>query len=187
MRDKEMIKEMAKDLYYIQYMLKFNDPYMLSVKGWSEVSEELLKLGWGKLPEDSDEVKQEFERRYENKVILDKEEYNKVDNIFKMSISDHIAYLRENERLKEDVQALIGMRFERFNLTTKEESDKQVQQASKETAEKFANEVYKELYQLGRIYALPETLDADKYGIFSITQEIVARIAKEQFDIEIKE
>ena len=57
----------------------------------------------------------------------------------------------------------------------------------KETAEKFANEVYKELYQLGKIYALPETLDADKYGIFSLTQEIVAKIAKEQFGVGIKE
>lgn len=57
----------------------------------------------------------------------------------------------------------------------------------KEMAEKFANEVYKELYQLGKIYALPETLDADKYGIFSLTQEVVAKIAKEQFFVEIKE
>lgn len=57
----------------------------------------------------------------------------------------------------------------------------------KETAEKFANEVYKELYQLGKIYALPETFDADKYGIFSLTQEVIARIAKEHFNIEIKE
>ena len=58
---------------------------------------------------------------------------------------------------------------------------------SKESVEKFANEVYKELYQLGRIYALPETLDADKYGIFSLTQEVIAKIAKEQFGVEIKE
>lgn len=60
-------------------------------------------------------------------------------------------------------------------------------QASKETAEKFANEVYKELYQLGKIYALPETLNADKYGVFSLTQEVIVKIAKEQFGVEIKE
>lgn len=57
----------------------------------------------------------------------------------------------------------------------------------KEPIKRFANEVYKELYQLGKIYALPETLDADKYGIFSLTQEVVAKIAKEQFKVEIKE
>ena len=68
-----------------------------------------------------------------------------------------------------------------------ERYEEQAKQARKETAEKFANEVYKELYQLGKIYALPETLDADKYDIFSLTQEIVAKIAKEQFGVEIKE
>lgn len=56
----------------------------------------------------------------------------------------------------------------------------------KDTVETFAIEVYKELYQLGRMYALPETLDADKYGIFSLTQEVVAKIAKEQFGVEVE-
>lgn len=57
----------------------------------------------------------------------------------------------------------------------------------KQTVEMFITEVYKELYQLGRIYALPETLDADKYGIFYLTQQVVAKIAKEQFGVEIKD
>lgn len=57
----------------------------------------------------------------------------------------------------------------------------------KEVVEKFIKAVYKELYELGKIYALPETLDADKYGIFSITQEVIAKIAKEQFSAEIKD
>lgn len=57
----------------------------------------------------------------------------------------------------------------------------------KQTVEMFITELYKELYQLGRIYALPETLDADKYGIFSLTQQVIAKIAKEQFGVEVKE
>ena len=57
----------------------------------------------------------------------------------------------------------------------------------KEVVEKFVKAVYKELYQLGKIYALPGTLDADKYGIFSLTQEVIAKTAKEQFGVEIKE
>ena len=114
------------------------------------IAEALHRDNYRKIPEDSvvltgskltklvEEVRQEFEHRYKDKVIIDKEEYNKVDDFFKMSLSAQIAYLRENKRLKEDVQALIGMRFERFNLITQEESDKKVEQSKKETAEKFA-------------------------------------------------
>ena len=98
-----------------------------------------------------DEVKQEFERRYENKVIIDKEEYNKVDNVFKMSIADHIAYLRENERLKEDVAALIGTRFNRFNLITQEESDNNVKQVVSELLNHLKRRKLVGEYELGRI------------------------------------
>lgn len=92
----------------------------------------------------------------------------------------------EHEELKLQIQEAHnkGVRVG-FDLTKFKENS--IEQARKETAEKFANEVYKELYQLGKIYALPKTLDADKYGIFSLTQEVVAKIAKEQFGVEIKE
>ena len=39
------------------------------------------------------------------------------------------------------IQMLIGMRFERFNLITQEESDKRVAQSNKEMAKKILNEV----------------------------------------------
>jgi hypothetical protein len=164
MKDKEkQIEEMAK--VYCKnpyscygYNCLVNSPCIVF-----ETCKELYEQGYRKLPEDSvvlngsklaklvEEVRQEFEHEYKDKVILDKEEYNKVDDTFKMSISDHIAYLRENKRLKEDVQALIGMRFERFNLITKEESEQEVKQASKETAEKFANFIKSKLFDLGNI------------------------------------
>lgn len=69
MFDKEkQIKEMAKDCDYVAHLLRFNDPYMLSLKGWSELTKEMIKLGWIKPNEDS--------------VVLSKERYNKLISLY---------------------------------------------------------------------------------------------------------
>jgi hypothetical protein len=203
MKDKEMIEEMAK---IIDDRLIEANNYLGSMnKGegyW--IAQKLVEHYRPKIPEDSvvingsklaklvEEVRQEFEHEYKDKVVLDKEEYNKVEDTFKMSISDHIAYLRENKRLKEDVQALIGMRFERFNLITQEESDKKVEQARKETAEKILKEIDKELYNISRLYLESVTKNGkdddaiNNYGVMSIAHDVVVKVAK-QFGVEIKE
>ena len=80
-------------------------------------------------------------------VVLSREEWEKLDSVYKMSPEEYIAYIKENERLKEDIQALLEARFERFNLIPKEESEKQVDKVSKEKVEKFAEEVNSLLYE----------------------------------------
>ena len=68
MKDKEkQIEEMAKDCNYVAHLLRFNDPYMLSLKGWSELTKEMIKLGWIK--------------PNENSVVLSKEEYKRLKGI----------------------------------------------------------------------------------------------------------
>lgn len=67
MTNKQQIHEMAKDCYYVAHLLRFNDPYMLSLTGWSKLTEEMVKLGWIKPSKDS--------------VVLTKEEY--VNNLTK--------------------------------------------------------------------------------------------------------
>ena len=53
MTDKQQIEEMAKDCYYVAHLLRFNDPYMLSLNGWSKLTEEMIKIGWVKPSKDS--------------------------------------------------------------------------------------------------------------------------------------
>ena len=53
MTDKQQIHEMAKDCYYVAHLLRFNDPYMLSLNGWSKLTEEMIKIGWVKPSKDS--------------------------------------------------------------------------------------------------------------------------------------
>lgn len=116
----------------------------------------------------------------EDSVVLSREEYEKL-------IAPR--YIIKTKKLtnKEILEQLKTSTFYVVDNDTNIEIIPTRAEIEKETVEKFANEVYKELYQLGKIYALPETLDADKYGIFSLTQEVVAKIAKEQFCVEIKE
>lgn len=95
----------------------------------------------------------------------------------------------ENDLLREECTNLNGQLMNKTRsdfVNEQKKMKKAFDKVSKAAVDKFANEVYKELYRLGKIYALPETLDADKYGIFSLTQEVVSKIAK-QFAVEIKE
>ena len=190
MKDKEMIEEVEIFEKGVRAMLDSDKVYVLN----NELELLIQSLGYRKLPENSvvlnlgqyQKLKKKanaFDRQRKDGVVISKEEYNKVDNIFKMSISDHIAYLRENKRLKEDVQALIGARFNRFNLITQEESDKQIQQARKETAEKFYKKVEKLLKKVDII------VDGDE-GLVGYEESAVDKglteLAK-QFGVEIKD
>lgn len=60
----KQIEEMAKDCYYVAHLLRFNDPYMLSLKGWSKLTKEMIKLGWIKPTEDSVVISREEWRKY---------------------------------------------------------------------------------------------------------------------------
>lgn len=52
-------------------------------------------------------------------------------------------------------------------------------------AEEVINEIYQELYIHGKMYASPENLDTDNFGIFYLTQKIVENVAKNH-NIKIK-
>ena len=135
--------------------------------------------------------------------VLDKIGYYKKRFKYTKEINTLIGLINKlSDGLPEDGVILTRERYNKFILLYDELRDSYYQgqqeielyynsivipKIKKYTVEKFANKVYKELYKLGRIYALPETFDADKYGIFSITQEVIAKIAKEQFDAEIKD
>lgn len=72
MKGKEkQIEEMAKDCYYVAHLLRFNDPCMFSLKGWSELTKEMIKLGWIKPNEDTvvlsrEECEKLYYKGYEN-------------------------------------------------------------------------------------------------------------------------
>lgn len=67
------------------------------------------------------------------------------------------------------------------------------QQARKEVAEKILNEIDKELYDISRLYlerVAKNSKDDDlinNYGVMTIAHDVVVKIAKEQFGVEIKE
>lgn len=98
MTNKQQIHEMAKDCYYVAHLLKFNDPYMLSLTGWSKLTEEMVKLGWIKPSKDS--------------IVLTREEY---DNMFSFkttrggfyNILDTVKEVQSQETAKEVLKWLV--------------------------------------------------------------------------------